>query len=200
MPFLHSREWMFSAEFLEEFENVPFGDYSSTEVMHEAMRLLHKSLSSRVVYQFARELCDANPPWTPSCPEYGYSENDLKRFLLDGDYNVNGLGTGNGVLEIDVVPLDLRHSVAGLAMPDQNSIGINWEFFANDARFADELYPNDRIGMTRLSWEIASIVLHEVVHRHRFMHPGLSDLATEFHGFSIEVPRANPRSMYPALP
>ncbi|TWU55941.1 hypothetical protein [Rubripirellula reticaptiva] len=168
MAFLDSTDWQIHPFLRDELVAATFGDFYMLDVFERSMELLHRHLRKGTILEHTKRILSEYPPIELTDPLNGYKSADLTdlfklgKFRYDGDEN-------------RLCIWSMRHEhcdfAVGSAWLNDNNIEMNWRYFLEEAEENNVVFPNEPIGRERLAWEVAGIVLHEVVHNQGFAHP-----------------------------
>jgi hypothetical protein len=185
MTFLASDDWQYDRALLRELSSHSVGDYLMLEVFDRAMELLHGCLRDGSVFEQAWGLYSQYPPGKPEDPTIGYEEVDLQTLLRDGNFiygtQSKYFSGSDSCPALKIQDLDDIYKSFAIGIGyDSEIIGIHWRYFADLCKDHPDVFTNDRLGCNRLSWELAALVLHEVIHNHGFLHPDFNDVQNSF--------------------
>ena len=149
------------------FAGVPF-----SAIFWQAMRLLFLDEQGRpgvlyrgLVYEQAKEIIARNGR------RYGFNEGDERKMLLHGDFDYCDPFWNLTFEGPD--PEDLERGVWGSAPVPGSVVKVNFYKLVETATQGLNNFPfqTDGVGVERLAYFTAAIVLHEIVHNHGFEHP-----------------------------
>ncbi|TWU44942.1 hypothetical protein Q31b_01130 [Novipirellula aureliae] len=203
MPHLDPSTWQLQPAFQRNLSRLHLGDYSMLEIFTRGMSFLHDALQSGLVYRHARELWSQFPPVSPTHSSFSYLSQELEELLKNGDFMYSREsryfhqeGSVCPVLDIQEIEIDVREWAIGIGYPGYAIIGIRSDWLTVLKADYPLVFSNDRIGRDRFAWEVAALVLHEVVHNHGFLHPDFNDvLKNLFVNEALEM-EFNPENEY----
>ncbi|TWU54718.1 hypothetical protein Poly51_34370 [Rubripirellula tenax] len=173
MAYLDTTDWQLHPELRDELLGEKFGEFYMLEVMERAMELLHRHLRTGTIYEHTKRILDEYPPIELTDPIHGYETTDLTDLFKLGKFRYDG---DEGRLCVcSMTPYQCEFAIGSARLHD-NSINMNWRYFLEVANTSPKVFPSDPVGRQRLAWEVAGIVLHEVVHNHGFSHPDYWDV------------------------
>ena len=202
MPYLEPSHWRIDTDLLRDLSGAWVGDYLMLEVFEQAMTLLQRHLRDGSIYHHALNLCAQYPLENPSHPSFGYAEFEMEALLRHGEFmycRASRYYSSDGICpELKITDLAEQYKpwAIGLGYPGEPHIEIAWSYFPELANEQPEVFSNDSAGRDRLSWELAGLVLHEVVHNHGFLHPGFDETQQTFTAVETRETEYDPRREY----
>jgi hypothetical protein len=166
--FLEWDDWKRAPNWISEMDSVIFGGMNFTVgILWPAMRRLCASLQNGSVFAQGQQIVAANAP-------IGFSNDNLVACLKDGQFMYRH-GFPGILLEIHGIELndpDFK-AVFGRGDMGKNRIYLNFHRIIEWSQEAAQGggYPQNAIGQVRLDVVVGSVVLHEVLHNHKFDHP-----------------------------
>ena len=207
MPYLEASEWRFAPELQRELGSTWVGDYLMLEIFERAMSLLNQHLRDGSIYHHAVNLHAQYPLKSPSHPTFGFAETDVETLFRDGMFMYR---RASRYCDLDGVCPELKITdladhyktwAIGLGHPGRPHIEICWSYFPELAEELPDVFTNDSDGCDRLGWELAGLVLHEIVHNHGFLHPGYDEVQQTFTATESQEKEYDPsREYYRTLP
>lgn len=207
MPYLEPSQWRFDTDLVRDLGGAWVGDYLMLEVFEQAMTLLRRHLRDGSIYHHALNLCAQYPLENPSHPSFGYAEFDMESLLRHGEFmycrSSRFSDDDRSCPELKIADLSDQYKeiAIGLGYIGKPSIEIHWRYFHELAGEQPDVFSNDSSGRDRLSWELAGVVLHEIMHNHGFLHPDFDGAQLTFNAIETRDTEYDPsREYYRTLP